>query len=57
MKKAMRKRELDRVAIQSAMFDNFNGKKGMRFLINIYFRIYIKSFYRVRGSERKYRVI
>ncbi|CAL6298941.1 unnamed protein product [Bathycoccus prasinos] len=27
MKKAMRKRELDRVAIQSAMFDNFNGKK------------------------------
>lgn len=44
MKKAMRKRELDRVAIQSAMFDNFNGKKGMRFLINIYFRIYIKAF-------------
>jgi SNF2 family DNA or RNA helicase len=31
MKKAMRKRELDRVAIQSAMFDSFHGKKGMRF--------------------------
>jgi SNF2 family DNA or RNA helicase len=31
MKKAMRKSELDRVAIQSAMFDSFHGKKGMRF--------------------------
>ena len=35
---------LNRVAIQSAMFDNFTWQKGMRFLINIYFRIYIKAF-------------
>ena len=39
MRKAMQKRELDRVAIQSAMFDSFHCKKGMRFSTHVYLQI------------------
>ena len=52
MRKAMQKRELDRVAIQSAMFDSFHCKKGMRFSTHVYLQIYI--CFRVHVSERIY---
>ena len=55
MKKAMRKRELDRVAIQSAMFDSFHGKEGMRFFNPCVFEFI--SVFRGCASERKYQFV
>jgi SNF2 family DNA or RNA helicase len=48
MKKAMRKRELDRVAIQSALFHSFNCNKSEFFFFSFFFNFFRKRRFKQR---------